>query len=130
MVNVSSTYRFQNERLILAFIHQFSSKSNTKMLAKRGPNGEPMAAPSIWSQYLPSKRKWLFLVANYNSLRKTTLGIAGGSAREYNLSRQMSSVSSSGTFVSREETAKKHIPLACLYFLAKSSKLKESLSVY
>ena len=65
------------------------------------------------------------------SLRKTTLGKAGGSAREYNLSRQMSSVSSSGTFVNREETAKKHIiPLACLYFLAKSAKLKESLTVY
>ena len=74
---------------------------------------------------------WLFLVANSNSLRKTTLGKAGGSVREYNLSRQMFSVSSSGTFVNREETSKEHIiPLLCLYFLAQSAKLKESLTVY
>ena len=48
-------------------------------------------------------------MANSNRLRKTTLGKAGGSAREYNLSRQMLSVSSSGTFVNREETSKEHI---------------------
>ena len=58
------------------------------------------------------------------------LGKAGGSAREYNLSRQMFSVSSSGTFVNREETSKEHIiPFLCLYFLAQSAKLKESLTV-
>ena len=44
-------------------------------------------------------------MANSNSLRRTTLGKAGGSVREYNLSRQMFSVSSSGTFVNREETS-------------------------
>ena len=70
-------------------------------------------------------------MVNSNSLRKTTLGKAGGSAREYNLSRQMFSVSSSGTFVNREETSKERIiPLLCLYFLAQSAKLKESLTVY
>ena len=40
----------------------------------------------------------------------------------------MFSVSSSGTFVNREETSKEHIiPLLCLYFLAQCAKLKESL---
>ena len=128
---MSLTYRFQNEGLISAFINHISSKSHIKMLAETGPNGEPMATPSIWSYYLPSKRKWLFLVADSNNLRKTTLGKAGGSAREYNLSRQMFSVSSSGTFVNREETSKEHIiPLLCLCFLAQSAKLKESLTVF
>ena len=64
---------------------------------------------SICRQKKKKKKKWLFLVANSNSLRKTTLGKAGGSVREYNLSRQMFSVSSSGTFVNREETSKEHI---------------------
>ena len=74
---------------------------------------------------------WLFLVANSNNLLKTTLGNARGPAREYNLSRQMSSVSSSGTFVNREETSKEYIiSLSWLYFLAQSTKLKESLRVY
>ena len=44
---------------------------------------------------------------------------------------QMSSVSLGGAFVNREETSKEHIfPLSCLYFLAQSAKLKESLTVY
>ena len=50
-MNVWSTYRFQNEGLILAFINHFSSKSHIKMLAETGPNGELMATPSIWWSY-------------------------------------------------------------------------------
>ena len=46
-------------------------------------------------------------MANSNSLRKTTLGKALGSARDYILSRQKSSVSASGTFVNREEASKR-----------------------
>ena len=48
VVTVSSTYQFQNEGLILAFIHHFSSKSHLKInVARTGPNGEPMATPLI-----------------------------------------------------------------------------------
>ena len=67
-------------------------------------------------------------MANANSLRKTTLGKGGGSAKEHNLSRQMSSLSSSGTFVNREETSKEHIvPLPCLYFFGPNVPLEETL---
>ena len=87
------------------------------MLANTGPNGEPTAIvpppPPPRRNYIDLVvvvwlvvRKWLFLVANSNSLRKTTLGKALGSARDYILSRQKSSVSTSGTFVNREEASK------------------------
>ena len=74
-----------------------------------------------------AEKKVALLGGNSNSLRKTTLG----KAREHILSRQMSSVSSSGTFVNREDTSKEYIiSLSWLYFLAQSTKLKESLRVY
>ena len=47
MVKVSSTYLNQSEGQNLLFINHFSSKWHMKMLARTGPNGEPMATPSI-----------------------------------------------------------------------------------
>ena len=53
-------------------------------------------------------------------MRKTTLGNAGGSATEHNLSRQMFSVPSSDTFVSREQTSKEQIiPFSIFHFQTK-----------
>ena len=56
---------------------------------------------------------------------KLFMGKAGGSAREYNLSRQMSGVSSCSTL--KIKKIKKNggdihtVPLSCLYFWAQSS---------
>ena len=72
-----------NSRLIMLFSTHFSSKSHMKMFAKTGPSGEPIATPSIWSQYCPSKTKWLFFVANKSKFFRTNRGKLGGFARAY-----------------------------------------------
>ena len=65
-------------------------------------------------------------MANFKRSFKTERGNCGGSGREYNLSRQICIVSSSGTFVKREVTSKEHIiPLLYLYVLAQSSPPRE-----
>ena len=115
MVKVSSTYLYQSDGRIWPFVTNLSSKWHMKMFAKTGPYGEPMATPSIWSQYWSSKRKWLFLVANSNNLCRAARGYVGGSGREYSFSRQICVVSSSGTFVNSEQTSKEHIIPLCWF---------------
>ena len=91
------------------FMTHFSSKSHITILAKTGPKGDPIATPSIWSYYWPSKTKWLLLVAKASKSFKTERGSFGGLAKAYNFSRQICIVSSSGTLVKRELTSKEHI---------------------
>ena len=86
------------------------------------------------SIYRHAKRKWLFLVANSNSLRKTTLGSHW--VKPEDQQENIICIDKCLVFprvvhcVNREETSKEHIiPLLCLYFLAQSAKLKESVSV-
>ena len=69
-------------------------------------------------------------MANSSRTFKTERGSVGGSGRAYNLSRQICTVSSSGTFVNNELTSNEHmISLLWLNVLAQSAKLKESLIV-
>ena len=64
-------------------------------------------------------------MANSNKFRKTGRGNFGGSGREYNLSRQICIVSSSGTFVKRELTSKAHIiSLLCIRTKRQVSKMR------
>lgn len=70
------------------------------MLAKAEPNGNPISTLSTCLQYLLLKVKNDYLMAMFSKSRKSYLGILGGfSLPLYNLSIEISMVSSSRVFV-------------------------------
>ena len=77
------------------------------MSAKVGTNGDPIATPSTYIKYLLLNVKIDSLVAMINKLRKSSFGMLGGFLLSlYNLSTQISMVSSRGKFVNKELTSR------------------------
>ena len=86
------------------------------MLAKVGPNGEPIAIPSCLEYIYELNVNCTPLVDNLRSLRKLILLILGVSSL-YNVSTHISTTSSSGTLVKRLFTSNGAINVKFINYL-------------
>ena len=82
-------------------------KLHLKILGRAGPNGDPIATPSICLQNLLLNLRNKSLVATVSKLRKIYLGVLGiFSSSLYKLSMKMSMVSFSGILVNKQSTSR------------------------
>ena len=127
--NVSSTYRKYANGL-LAKVKSFSSWQPTKMFANAGPNGDPMATPSI-CRYMLLKLNSTEEVASWINSTKMSRGNdgCGKTLLLYRVSAQICMVSASGTLVKRLEMSKEQRKTEegeNVKFMTSFTKIKES----
>ena len=85
----------------------------TKMLAKAGPSGEPIATPSVCLYMILLKLNSIPNVALFMTSMKTALEINGCASEpmQYKASAKMLIVSSSGAFIKRLELSNENTKL-------------------